>query len=220
MRSSLGCWIRRVLARGVSSVDRLVAGIIVANIIYKAQKGSNKVSAIRQPKFHRFSLEQYYELGELGLLNQRTELLDGIITDMEPIGPWHANIGDILSRLFNERAQGRFRVRVQYPINLGQMSQPQPDLVLYRPGMWRGQHPGAADISLVIEISDSSLVFDLGEKLALYKTAGIAEYWAIDLKARQVHCFLAPEYRHRTLSDSISPATWPDIRIDLTELFA
>ena len=55
---------------------------------------------------------------------------------------------------FNEGARGRFRVRVQYPINLGQMSQPQPDLVLYRPGMWRGQHPGAADISLVVQISE------------------------------------------------------------------
>src|SRR5262249_62073811 len=84
---------------------------------------------------------------------------------MEPVSPWHANIGDILSRIFNEGARGRFRVRVQHPINLGQMSQPQPDLVLYRPGMWRGQHPGAADISLVVQISDSSLSFVLGENL-------------------------------------------------------
>jgi hypothetical protein len=93
------------------------------------------------PSLHRFSLEQYYELGELGLLDRRTELLDGVIIDMEPVSPWRANIGDILSRIFNEGARGRFRVRVQYPINLGQMSRPQSDLVLYRPGMWRGQHP-------------------------------------------------------------------------------
>jgi Uma2 family endonuclease len=178
------------------------------------------VNVFQQPKLHRFSLEQYYELGELGLLNQRTELLDGLITDMEPIGPWHANIGDILSRLFNEHAQGRFRVRVQYPINLGQISQPQPDLVLYRPGIWRGQHPGAADISLVVEISDTSLVFDLGEKLELYKSAGIQEHWVIDLKAMQVYCFVAPDYKRRTLSDSVSPAAWPDIRIDLRELLS
>jgi Uma2 family endonuclease len=177
------------------------------------------VNVIQQP-VHRFTTQQYYELGELGFLNQRTELLEGIITDMEPIGPWHANIGDILSRIFNEHARGRFRVRVQYPINLGQMSQPQADLVLYRPGMWRGQHPGAADISLVIEISDTSLVFDLGEKLALYKAAGIAEYWVVDLNARVVHCFVAPAYRHQRVSNSISPEAWPDIRIDLVELFA
>ena len=178
------------------------------------------MSAIQQRRLHRFSLEQYYELGELGLLNQRTELLEGIITDMEPIGPYHANIGDILSHLFNQQARGRFRVRVQYPINLGQISQPQPDLVLYRLGIWRGQHPGAADIFLLIEISDTSLVFDLGEKLALYKAAGIQGYWVIDLKAKHVHCFVAPAYRHQTLSDWISPKAWPDIRIDLRELFA
>jgi Uma2 family endonuclease len=63
------------------------------------------MSAIQQPRLHRFSLEQYYELGELGLLNQRTELLEGIITDMEPIGPYHANIGDILSHHFNQQAE-------------------------------------------------------------------------------------------------------------------
>ena len=178
------------------------------------------MSAIQQPKIHRFNLEQYYELGELGLLDRRTELLDGLITDMEPIGPWHANIGDILSHIFNERARGRFRVRVQYPIDLGQMSQTHPDLVLYRPGMWRGQHPGAADISLVIEISEASLAFDLGEKLALYKGAGIREYWVVDLKAKQIHYFIAPAYKRRTLSESISPLAWPDISIDLRELFA
>ena len=50
------------------------------------------MSAIQQPKLHRFSLEQYYELGELGLLDQRTELLEGIITDMEPIGPYRDTI--------------------------------------------------------------------------------------------------------------------------------
>src|SRR6516165_8687931 len=130
---------------------------------------------------------------------------------MEPVSPWHANIGDILSRIFNEQAHGRFRVRVQYPIDLGQMSQPQPDLVLYRPGMWRGQHPGATDISLVIEISDASLVFDLGQKLALYKSAEIREYWVVDLKARQVHCFIAPQYKSQRLSDSVRPVAWPDI---------
>jgi hypothetical protein len=34
--------------------------------------------------------------------------------DMEPVSPWHANIGDILSRIFNEGARSRFRVRLQY----------------------------------------------------------------------------------------------------------
>ena len=178
------------------------------------------MSAIQQPNPHLFSVEQYYELGELGLLDKRTELLEGIISDMEPISPWHANIGDILSRIFNQHACDRFRVRVQYPVDLGQMSQAQPDLVLYRPGIWRGRHPGPADISLLIEISDSTLAFDLGGKLALYRASEIQEYWVVDLNGKQVHCFIAPAYKRRTLSESFSPVAWPDITIDLRELFA
>jgi Uma2 family endonuclease len=169
------------------------------------------------PSLHRFNVEQYYELG---LLDKRTELPEGIITDMETVSPWHANIGDILLHFFITRSQGRFRVRVQYPIALSKSSQPQPDLVLYRPGLWRWQHPGPADISLLIEIAESSLAFDLGEKLAVYKNVGIREYWVLDLNARQLHCFAAPAYKHRTLSDSISPEAWPDVRIDPAELFA
>ena len=93
-------------------------------------------------------------------------------------------------------------------------------LLHYRPGMWRGQHPGTADISLVVQISDSSLSFDLGEKLALYRANGIQEYWVVDLKATQVLRFAAPHFKSQTFRDRISPAAWPDIRIDLRELFA
>jgi Uma2 family endonuclease len=139
---------------------------------------------------------------------------------MEPISPWHGNIGDMLSRIFNQHARDRFRVRVQYPVDLGKMSRPQPDLVLYRPGIWRGRHPGPADISLLIEISDSTLAFDLGGKLALYKASEIQEYWVVDLNGKQVHSFLAPAYKRRTLSEYISSVAWPDISLDLQELFA
>jgi hypothetical protein len=78
------------------------------------------MSATQQPKVHRFSIEQYYELGELGLLDQRTELLEGIITDMEPIGPYRANVGDHLSQIFQQQAADRYRVRVQFWCCTGQ----------------------------------------------------------------------------------------------------
>ena len=80
------------------------------------------MSAIQQPKLHRFSLEQYYELGELGLLDQRTELLEGIITDMEPIGPYHANVGDHLSQIFQQQAGDRYRVPARMRVFTGPTS--------------------------------------------------------------------------------------------------
>jgi hypothetical protein len=46
---------------------------------------------------HRFNVSEYYRMGKMGLLNQRTELIDGTIIDLEPIGPGHADIGDTLA---------------------------------------------------------------------------------------------------------------------------
>ena len=51
-------------------------------------------------------------------------------------------------------------------------SKMQPDLVLYRSGLWRWQHPGAADISLLIEISESSLTSDLERKTSALQECG------------------------------------------------
>jgi len=171
---------------------------------------------------HRFNVTEYYRLGELGLLDQRTELIEGIIVDMEPIGPWHASIGDILSKLFIEQAQDRYKVRVQYPIDLGPQSQPQPDLVLYRPGTYRDRHPNPADIFLVVEISDRTLEFDLNEKRALYANAGIAEYWVIDVKSKQVQAFVRDGNELKqapTPASRISPKAFPDVNVDLSQLF-
>jgi Uma2 family endonuclease len=171
---------------------------------------------------HRFNVAEYYRLGELGLLDQRTELIDGIITDMEPIGPWHASIGDLLSQLFTEQAGGRYLVRVQYPIDLGPDSQPQPDLVLYRPGRYRDRHPRPADIFLIVEIADTTLHFDLTEKRALYASAGIPEYWVIDVQGKKLIRFLlaGTELVQRPVSGTrISPEAFTDVSVDLAELF-
>src|SRR6516165_4121681 len=139
---------------------------------------------------HRFNVTEYYHLGEMGLLHQRTELIDGIITDMEPIGPLHADVVDILAQSFIEQAHSRFRVRVQQPIDLGPESQPQPDLVLCRPERYRDRHPGPADIFLVIEVADTTLDFDLADKRALYAALGVAEYWVINMQAKKLSRFI------------------------------
>ncbi len=65
-------------------------------------------------------------------------------------------------------------------------SEPEPDLaVLTKPGVdYAGGNPPASDVRLVVEISDSTLAFDLGPKARLYARAGIPEYWVFDVKAR------------------------------------
>ena len=171
---------------------------------------------------HRFSVSEYYRMGELGILDQRTELIEGLIVDMEPIGPWHADIVSLIQQVFHERANGRYAVRVQQPIDLGAHSLPQPDVALCRPARYREQHPGAADIYLVIEVADTSLDFDLAQKRDLYAAAHIPEYWVIDVQDKKLSRFLLAGHNLVEVpvpGTRICSKAFPDASIDLAELF-
>jgi Uma2 family endonuclease len=178
-----------------------------------------KITGSFEPRSHRFSVAEYYHLGELGLLSKRTELIHGIIIDMEPIAPLHADIVDILTQAFIEQAHGQFRVRVQEPIDLDPESLPQPDLVLCQPVRYRDRHPAPADISLVVEVADTTLDFDLADKRALYAGTGIPEYWIINLRAGKLTRFVQGGVEQPVTSATLSPVAFPGVSIDLADLF-
>jgi Uma2 family endonuclease len=139
---------------------------------------------------HRLTLADYYRLGEAGILGEadRVELLEGQLVDMSPIGPRHALATGALTELLVLAVTGRAHVRVQLPIHLDDYSEPQPDLALLRKP-WQGyphDHPRPPDVYLLIEISDSSLDFDLGPKLELYARSGIREFWVVDVANNRV----------------------------------
>jgi len=68
------------------------------------------------------------------------------------------------------------------------ISEPEPDLVvLIRPSRdFPEENPRPSDLRLVVEISGSTLGFDLTTKAELYARAGIVEYWVVDVAARRL----------------------------------
>jgi Uma2 family endonuclease len=80
-------------------------------------------------------------------------------------------------------AQG-FWVRIQMPLVLGQWSDPVPDVAVLTgsPRDYAATQPTTA--VLVVEVADTSLATDTGEKAQLYAAAGMADYWVIDLNNR------------------------------------
>src|SRR5580698_5419598 len=73
-------------------------------------------------------------------------------------------------------------------------SEPQPDLVvLANPNSaYPSANPGPSDIRLLVEISDTTLAFDLGIKARLYARAGIVEYWVVDVVGRRIVVHRSP----------------------------
>ncbi len=77
---------------------------------------------------------------------------------------------------------------------------------------------------LLIEVSDTPAKLDWGRKRALYATAGIPEYWVLDLARRVAVVNREPRgdaYRSVTehpAEGKIAPVAFPDIVIQLKPL--
>ncbi len=67
-------------------------------------------------------------------------------------------------------------------------NEPEPDLCVVRGERddYTDHHPSPADIALIVEIADSSLARDRGEKRDNYARAGIPLYWIVNLVGRQL----------------------------------
>ena len=72
---------------------------------------------------------------------------------------------------------------------------PEPDVALLHisSDSFVDAAPRPRDVRLVVEIADSTRARDLGSKAKLYATAGIAEYWVLDLPRRRLHVHRQPE---------------------------
>jgi Uma2 family endonuclease len=148
------------------------------------------------PTLYRFTRAEYDRMIDLGLLvDKRVELLDGEIIAMPPHNPPHASkIGRLTSLLF--RLLGMtFTIRGQLPIVLDDWSEPEPDVALCRfdPDDYVHEHLKARDVFLVIEVSESTLAYDRGRKVAAYAGSGVPEYWIVNLVDRRIEVFNDPD---------------------------
>lgn len=85
--------------------------------------------------------------------------------------------------------------------------------------------PSPADIFLVIEISDSSLAYDRGDKARLFATAGVANYWFVNIPGSCVELFRQPEGNQYTSRRAfrapaeLRPLAFPHVSLPLDLLF-
>jgi Uma2 family endonuclease len=73
-------------------------------------------------------------------------------------------------------------------------SVPEPDLSIVRGASrdYSQRHPKACDVALLIEVSDSSLAEDRGDKLQTYASAGVPVYWIVNLPNRRIEVYTEP----------------------------
>jgi Uma2 family endonuclease len=145
---------------------------------------------------YRFTVDEFHRMGEVGIFPEgnRLELVNGEIVEMTPIGSAHATCVRDLDEWLQPLLRGEAVVSAQQPLTVEFDGEPIPDITILRPraDRYRHSHPTSADAVLVIEVGDSSVLFDRNVKSRMYARAGVPEYWVVDLPRRRVAVFRSP----------------------------
>ena len=116
----------------------------------------------------------------------KIELIRGEIRFMNPAGPIHDDLITYLEEWsHSSRTPDQFAIRVQCGIAVDD-HRPEPDVAWLSPGRYGRRRPAAADVRLLIEVADSSLVDNLSTKADLYAVGGIGEYWIVDVANERI----------------------------------
>jgi Uma2 family endonuclease len=167
---------------------------------------------------------EYDAMGEAGLfLDERVELIDGVIVRMSPRTALHDSALERLNELLMPKLVGRARVRIQLAFVADEWSEPEPDLAVVPAGETRMDHPSRAH--LVVEVAVSSLRFDRTTKAAMYARSGVPHYWIVDAEHRSIDAYSEPsEARYATCvrheRDAVlSVPGFEDVRVPVRALF-
>jgi hypothetical protein len=155
-----------------------------------------------RPVTNRWSVGEFLRAWETGAFDRRVELVEGEVWPVSR-GTWAGDTQALIAHLL--RAPG---VRVSAStLDVGaDDSLPDPDCFVRRadakPIGTRGtrlQVWDPADVHLVVEISDDSVLVDLNTKARLYGKAGYEVYWVVTRDVIYEHTSPTPQgYRTRT----------------------
>ena len=186
--------------------------------------------ALRNPPRRHWTRVERERLEEMGLLEGDWELIEGELLRKMPKRRPHVQALAILTGwLISVSGQGQ--VNTEAPINVSPednpTSEPEPDLIVLRAGYGDpfAAVPRAADVLLVVEVSDRTLEFDRTVKAGLYARARVEEYWIVDVRGRRILVHReAAEGRWQSIvaygeGESVSPLAQPQAELAVTRLF-
>lgn len=142
----------------------------------------------------RWTRLEYDRMAEVGLFspNERVELLEGEIIAVTPQQNPHAAYIGLIDGALRHAFGPSYWIRIQLPLIVDPDSEPEPDIAVV-PGSPRDyvhDHPHTA--VLVVEAADSTLAKDRTYKTRIYASAGIQEYWIVNLAERCLEVYRDP----------------------------
>lgn len=117
-------------------------------------------------------------------------------------------------------------VREVNPVHISPDTEPDTNVLVVTGGIndYQEKHPGPPDVVVLIEVADTSMDYDLGEKALLYAQAGVTDYWvALPAKGQiVVHRNPSPEGYGSVVrygeQDAVSPLAASNVTLSVRDL--
>jgi Uma2 family endonuclease len=183
-----------------------------------------------EPTRKRWTRAECEALETTGLLDQqKLELVDGeLISKMGKNRP-HVNTLSFALEWFIE-VFGKGFINPEAPIDVAPednpTNEPEPDIIVLKRPSWEFKaNPQPADLHLVVEVSETTLGFDLTKKAMLYARAGIVEYWVLDVEAHRLIVHREPAGgRYASVAvygeqETVAPLAAPSAEFHVAEAF-
>jgi Uma2 family endonuclease len=140
---------------------------------------------------YRFNVDEYERMD---LDDPRVELINGYVVKKVPKKPTHSWTTKAVLKSLENRIPPGWTSRQEQPVLIPAFDEPEPDVAIVRGGDddYEHRHPGPADVGLLVEVSEATLVRDQNEKLPAYARGGIPVFWIVNLVDRQVEVYSDP----------------------------
>ena len=146
------------------------------------------------PQPYRWTRKQFNQIGDMGLFEgRRAILVEGQILAMPAMNDPHRTALTLADYALRDAFNPKCFVSVQCPFDIGEATDPEPDLAVIKGTIREHSGKGLKEAELIVEISDTTYAYDRCEKASLYAKAGVKDYWIVRLKTRQLEVYRQPQ---------------------------
>jgi Uma2 family endonuclease len=177
-------------------------------------------SSLAAPEVYRLTVDEYERLADAAILDDdRVELIDGYLVRKMPKKPKHVWTVDAALNALQARLRGWW-CRKEDPVRIPRYDEPEPDVAAVRGSRddYVDRTPGTKDVGLLVEVAETTLGRDRGEKKMAYARGRIPVYWIINLVDRQVEVYSDPRRGQYRSSQIFKPEQDVPLVIDGAEV--
>ncbi len=193
--------------------------------IYVPKQRATTQAAEGMPR-RAWTVEEIEQMVAAGILleDERFELIGGEVVPMSPKGNHHEVLKVSLLEFWIPKVVGTKTTTItETTLRTSEKDFLEPDFVFW-PRAIPIKDLKPAVISLLVEISDSSLAYDLGRKAKIYAGLGLTDYWVIDAVKCTTRIHRAPaadgfgQITDHAPTDMLIPAQHAGLAVRLADL--